>query len=403
MSAFDANSLVEKARREMKQSGQQVDQKALNENGKPSMREKQSAREESQDVRQQAQRNAPEDPQPEQQGKHKMNVDDVHRLERQRYEQAIRKQQETIQALEAKALKDKAESEAKLAEALKTKEASTVLNSDVQRQIQQSEVTLPQEKAANPTGDLVAFAFRDLFVKDELGHVVSQKGTDVTVKNLQEAFVLQGMDDLKNRYMNASVRIGSKTYVIDVSNRVFTTRISFIRYSALMTMDEELRIGLCRQMFLTRYPNGETALFDANSVNSDELDIYKLVLVSSHTASLGVDQRLEQLALDVKKIKDTTHMTHSYLISGMSWLKIKLHGLSHVVSWLFLERTALNKGQVPKEIKDVAVTMSDKSIPQMTRLMDTLGSQQVKRDETMARTERQRGRSPHYENDGPSR
>lgn len=268
------------------------------------------------------------------------------------------------------------------------------------------EVALSKTTASSPLSDLSDFSFGDMFVRDSNNQITYQKGRDVTIKRIQEAILLQAMEDTRKRYVGSTVRIGSITHTVTNDNKVFTTQVSFARYSLMMNMAEDLRIKLARQMFLAKYPDGESELFNDAIVRGDEFDVYKLILVSSKATASSMDQVLERLLLDVRKIKDTTSTTQSMVSSNNKWLRRKLHGLSHAISWLFLDRTALTKGQLPKTIEDAGRTVADVNIMKATKLFDLVGEQQSSRDDTIERTNRLKKPAPikqqRNENDGPS-
>lgn len=265
-------------------------------------------------------------------------------------------------------------------------------------------VSLPKASASGPSTTLAEFQFGDMFVKNENGYIVSQKGRDVTIKRVQEALLVQAIDDVKKRYVGTTIRVGAFIYTISDNNRVFTAQVSFIRYSLLMNISEDLRVNLARQMFLSKYADGELPSFNLLSVKSDELDVYLMVLAATKATATSSDQLIERLALDVKKIKDTTTMTQNAINSNNKWIRRKLHALSHVVSWLFLERTALSKRQLPKSLDDIPTTVADIDIMKVTHIFDMIGDQQTNREATIQRTNRLKGAAPirnNNKNNGP--
>ena len=238
------------------------------------------------------------------------------------------------------------------------------------------------------------FVFRDLFVRDSSGNIVTNKGADVTIKRVQESLIMQAVDDLKERYIGCSVKIGTQVYMIDAANKAFNSHVALVRYMSLSQMDEDLRIALARQMFLSKYPLGEHETFNPATVKTDELDIYKLLLAATLSKTTSVDYLMEQVLNEVKTIKETTKLTQQAVNVNQSWLRRKMHGMMHVLSWLLLDRVGLVKTRIPKILDDLNVVLADGDIPKTSDIVDLIGEAQLERETTKERTERMKGRAP---------
>lgn len=235
--------------------------------------------------------------------------------------------------------------------------------------------------------------FGDLFVPSSDGEIYyNENHKKISVRDIPWAILDRSINDLKDRYLGVAVTIGSKIYRVLSSNSVFSVNRTAIRFFTLNSMSDSFeKIKIARDLFLNKYPNGESPVFNPELAKTDELDIYIMILATASAPKLSVEDRLKVLQQNVDEIKQKENQVYSVLKSHDSIEQKRMFGLLHGMSYLLLDRMGLTPSTLPDSITEVPRKMSDDDFTKIAdMLVDIFGEGYSSRFDTMRRDKRVR-------------
>lgn len=236
-------------------------------------------------------------------------------------------------------------------------------------------------------------AFRNLFIQKPNGQVEYKDDHETfAVKGISTDLLAQVQDDLRKTFKQAYVQIGRQWHMIDSSNAVFNTNTSTVRYLLYAQMaSDQTALKVARQLLLEKHPDAEEPDFDFDTVRSDVLDIYAVLLASKASPEKDLVEKVEELTLKLNQMNESQEFAHKKLISYASANEKQLTGISLGQAVLLLEQFGLLKSAIPKKLNDMVGLFGEDNVVSLNDFTSgALSDQNKARKDTLERQRRQK-------------